>query len=122
MEGLVVFVMWFFNEKFFFNGLDLEWIMGMDENYFGGDCVIFGVEFMMLVGWLIIFFILMVCVINGYGFGVGLMIFLCYDVWIMCCDRGFLCVNEVEIGFVILELELVFFKYKMFVLVFFEII
>ncbi len=110
------------NEKFFSNGLDLEWVMGSDENHPGGDRKTFGAEFMTLAGRLITFPIPTVCAINGHGFGAGLMISLCHDVRIMRRDRGFLCANEVEIGIAIPEPELALFKHKMSASAFFETI
>ena len=38
------------HEKFFSNGLDVEWIMGSDPDHPGGDRTTFGGEFMELMG------------------------------------------------------------------------
>ena len=53
------------------------------------------------------------CAVNGHAFGAGLMIALCHDVRLMRADRGFLCANELELGFAIPEPELALFEHKM---------
>ena len=99
------------NEKFFSNGLDLEWIQSSAEHA-GGDRSVFGPEIMELFARLITFPIPTVAAVNGHAFGAGFMIALCHDSRIMREDRGFLCANEVEIGMTIPEPELALFKHK----------
>jgi enoyl-CoA hydratase/carnithine racemase len=84
------------NEKFFSNGLDLEWITSTGEHP-GGDREPFGTEAMALFAKMITFPIPTVCAINGHAFGAGFMIALCHDVRVMREDRGYLCANEIEL-------------------------
>ena len=58
------------SEKFFSNGLDLEWRQSEGEHR-GGDRTVFGAEFMALMGRLIAFPVPTVCAINGHAFGAG---------------------------------------------------
>lgn len=99
------------NEKFFSNGLDLEWVTSRGEHP-GGDRKVFNSEVMALFARLITLPIPTVCALNGHAFGAGLMIALCHDVRVMNRDRGFLCANEVELGFAIPEPELALFRHK----------
>ena len=99
--------------KFFSNGLDLEWLQSSDPDHRGGDKAVFGAEFMALMGRIITYPIPTICAINGHGFGAGFMVALCHDVRIMREDRGFLCANEMQLGFTIPKPELVLFRHKM---------
>jgi enoyl-CoA hydratase/carnithine racemase len=56
----------------------------------------------------------------AHAFGAGFMIALCHDVRVMREDRGYLCANEVELGFSIPEPELALFRHKMPMNAFFE--
>ena len=107
------------SEKFFSNGLDLEWL-GATGEHRGGDRSVFGTEFMRLMARLITLPIPSVCAINGHAFGAGFMAALCHDVRFMRADRGFACANEVEIGMVIPPPELALFRHKLPMNVFFE--
>ena len=107
------------NEKFFSNGLDLEWITSEGEHP-GGDRKVFGAEAMALFARMITFPIPTVCAVNGHAFGAGFMIALCHDVRVMRKDRGYLCANEIELGMSIPEPELALFRHKMPMNAFFE--
>ncbi|MFV2091120.1 MAG: enoyl-CoA hydratase-related protein, partial [Pseudomonadales bacterium] len=85
------------SEKFFSNGLDLEWLQAEGEHR-GGDRAAFGDEFMILMGRLITLPVPTVCAVNGHAFGAGFMAALCHDVRIMRSDRGYLCANEMQLG------------------------
>jgi len=100
------------NEKFFSNGLDIEWI-STSVDHPGGDRKVFGVEYMAMVGRLVTFPIPTVCAMNGHAFGAGLMTALGHDVRVMREDRGYLCANEIEIGVTIPAPELALFKHKL---------
>ena len=100
------------SEKFFSNGLDLEWRRSSEEGHPGGDRTVFGPEFMTLMGRLITFPIPTVCAINGHAFGAGFMAALCHDVRIMRSDRGFICANEIQLGMIIPPPELALFRHK----------
>lgn len=116
-EGPAVLVTASANEKFFSNGLDLEWITGQrsgsssDED--GGPRAAFVPEVMTLFARLLTLGMPTVAAINGHCFGAGLMISLCHDIRIMREDRGFICANELELGFAIPEPELSLFEHKL---------
>ena len=106
-------------EKFFSNGLDLEWRTAEGEHR-GGDREAFGGEFMSLMARIITFPMPTIAAVNGHAFGAGFMCALCHDVRFMRSDRGFICANEVEIGMVIPNPELALFRHKIPMNVFFE--
>jgi len=108
------------NEKFFSNGLDLDWVSAPDEHPEGGDRKVFGDEFMTLMGRLITFPMPTIAAINGHAFGAGFMSALCHDVRIMRADRGFICANEMQLGMAIPRPELALFRHKLPMNVFFE--
>jgi enoyl-CoA hydratase/carnithine racemase len=107
------------NEKFFSNGLDLDWRRGNGDGD-GGDKTVFAQEFMALMARLITFPIPTLCAVNGHGFGAGCMLALCHDVRIMREDRGYLCANEIALGMRIPDEELALFRHKMSGSAFFE--
>ena len=96
-EGAVAMVTASDSEKFFSNGLDLDWVRSTGEHP-GGDRITFGAAYMAMCARLMTFGVPTVAAINGHAFGAGFMIALCHDLRIMREDRGFLCANEVEIG------------------------
>ena len=100
------------HEKFFSNGLDLDWLAVDDPDHRGGDRAAFGSEFMALMGRIITLPIPTVAAVNGHGFGAGFMASLCHDVRIMREDRGFLCANELQIGLTVPIPEVALFKHK----------
>ncbi len=106
-------------EKFFSNGLDLEWRASEGEHR-GGDRSVFGGEFMALMSRLITFPIPTLAAVNGHAFGAGFMSALCHDIRFMRSDRGYICANEVEIGMVIPNPELALFRHKLPMNTFFE--
>ncbi|MFT6432680.1 MAG: enoyl-CoA hydratase/carnithine racemase [Candidatus Azotimanducaceae bacterium] len=106
-------------EKFFSNGLDLEWRASKGEHR-GGDRDAFGKEFMAIMGRIITFPMPTLAAVNGHAFGAGFMCALCHDIRFMRSDRGFMCANEVEIGMVIPNPELALFRHKLPMNTFFE--
>ncbi|ETW99371.1 enoyl-CoA hydratase/isomerase family protein [Candidatus Entotheonella palauensis] len=107
------------SDKFFSNGLDLEWRKS-EGPHRGGDRTVFGEEFMALMGRLITFPMPTICAINGHAFGAGFMAALCHDVRIMRSDRGFICANEIRLGMIIPPPELALFRHKIPMNAFFE--
>jgi len=99
------------HEKFFSNGLDLDWI-STDGDHPGGDRSVFGDEFMKVMGRIITLPVPTIAAINGHTFGAGLMCALGHDVRLMREDRGFLCANELQIGMTIPLPEVALFKHK----------
>lgn len=118
-EGAAALVTVSANEKFFSNGLDLEWVSSKGDHR-GGDRKVFGDEFMVLMGRLITLPIPTICAINGHAFGAGFMMALCHDFRIMRADRGFICANEVQLGMKIPTPELALFRHKIPMNAFFE--
>ena len=96
-EGPAALITTSSSEKFFSNGLDLDWLAAEGEHR-GGDRKAFGDEFMQLMGRLITLPIPSICAVNGHAFGAGFMSALCHDVRIMRADRGFICANEMQLG------------------------
>lgn len=111
-EGPAALVTTSAHERFFSNGLDLGWITSRDEHP-GGDRRVFAAEAMALFARMITFPLPTVCAVNGHAFGAGLMIAMCHDIRVMREDRGYLCANELELGFAIPEPELALFHHKM---------
>jgi len=107
------------SEKFFSNGLDLDWLAA-SGGHPGGDRAVFGEAFMALMGRIITFPVPTIAAINGHAFGAGLMVALCHDVRIMREDRGFACANEMQLGMKIPTPELALFRHKLPANVFFE--
>lgn len=107
------------NEKFFSNGLDLDWRRGEGDGA-GGDRGVFAQEFMGLMARMITFSVPTIAAINGHGFGAGFMFALCHDVRVMRADRGFLCANEIQLGMEIPDAELALFRHKLSGSAFFE--
>ena len=108
------------SDKFYSNGLDLDWVQNPAEHPDGGDRETFGDEFMKLMSRLITFPIPTIAAINGHAFGAGFMSALCHDVRIMREDRGYVCANEMAIGLTIPIPELALFKHKLPANTFFE--
>ena len=118
-EGPAALITTSSSEKFFSNGLDLDWVMsGGDER--GGDRNVFGQEFMALMGRIITLPVPTIAAINGHAFGAGFMAALCHDVRIMRADRGYICANEMQLGMSIPGPELALFRHKLPANVFFE--
>lgn len=112
-EGEAALVTRSTNEKFFSNGLDLEWVANPEKFPERGDHKVFGKAFMALMGRIITLPIPTICAINGHAFGAGFMVSLCHDVRLMRADRGFICANEMQIGLTIPNAELALFRHKL---------
>ncbi len=79
--------------KFYSNGLDLAWLAGDGQNEGGafvGDVIRF-------LGRVMAFPVPTVAAINGHAFAAGAMLALAHDFRIMRADRGFICLNEIDI-------------------------
>ena len=100
------------DEKFFSNGLDLDWVKNPEKYPQSGDREVFGEEFMYLMGRMITLPIPTICAINGHAFGAGFMLSLSHDVRVMREDRGFICANEIQLGMKIPRPELALFRHK----------
>lgn len=111
-EGPAALVTASANEKFFSNGLDLDWLSADDSEHPGGDRAAFGPEFMALMGRIITLPVPTVAAVNGHAFGAGFMSALCHDVRLMREDRGFMCANELQIGMTVPLPEVALFRHK----------
>ena len=111
-DGPVALVTSSTDEKFFSNGLDLDWVKNPEKYHQSGDREVFGEEFMYLMGRMITLPVPTICVINGHAFGAGFMLSLSHDVRVMREDRGFICANEIQLGMKIPRPELALFRHK----------
>ena len=121
-EGPAALVTTSASEKFFSNGLDLDWISDSEagDDHPGGDRALFGPEFMTVMSRIITLSVPSVAAINGHGFGAGFMTAMCHDLRIMRKDRGFVCANEMQLGMLIPPPELALFRHKLPANTFFE--
>jgi enoyl-CoA hydratase/carnithine racemase len=119
-EGPAALVTSSTSDKFFSNGLDLDWVQDPEGHPEGGERTVFGDEFMKLMGRLITLPIPSIAAINGHAFGAGFMAALCHDVRVMRSDRGFICANEMQLGMQIPIPELALFRHKLPMNTFFE--
>ena len=108
------------SDKFFSNGLDLDWVQDPDAHPEAGDRNVFGDEFMKVMSRIITMPVPTIAAINGHAFGAGFMMALCHDVRVMRSDRGFICANEMQLGMRIPTPELALFKHKLPANTFFE--
>lgn len=108
------------SDKFFSNGLDLDWVRDPAAHPAAGDRGPFADEFMKLMARIITFPIPTIAAINGHAFGAGFMLSLCHDLRYMRADRGFVCANEMQLGLAIPAPELALFRHKLPFNVFFE--
>ncbi|OEH73882.1 enoyl- hydratase isomerase family [Cyclospora cayetanensis] len=76
--------------KFFSNGLNIDMLMAKPKELIG--------SFQRLLSRLLSFPVPVVAAVNGHAFGGGAMIALVCDFRVMSKSRGFLCMNEVDIG------------------------
>ena len=111
-DGPGALVTFSLDEKFFSNGLDLDWVKNPEKYPQSGDREVFGEEFMYLMGRMITLPIPTICAINGHAFGAGFMLSLSHDVRVMREDRGFICANEIQLGMKIPRPELALFRHK----------
>ncbi len=82
------------HEKFFSTGLDLDWLggEGRDEAPHFVDTVI------ALFRRVVALDVPTVAAVNGHAFAAGGMLALAHDFRIMRGDRGYFCLNEVDLG------------------------
>ena len=79
--------------KFFSNGLDLEWIAAHGDE----GMAFVNYEFNGLLKRLLTFPVVTVAAINGHAFAGGCLLAMSHDYRIMRTDRGFLCMNEIDL-------------------------
>ena len=81
-------------EKFYSTGLDLDWLGGAGQ----GEAPRFVNTVIALFARLVTLDVPTVAAINGHAFAAGGMLALAHDFRVMRADRGFFCLNEVDIG------------------------
>jgi enoyl-CoA hydratase/carnithine racemase len=81
-------------EKFFSTGLDLDWLGGAGQH----DAPRFVDSLVALLARFVGFGVPTVAAINGHAFAAGGMLALAHDFRVMRADRGFFCLNEVDLG------------------------
>jgi len=80
-------------EKFYSNGLDLAWVAGEGQSE-GGTFIS---DVMRFLGRVMACPVPTVAAINGHAFAAGFMLTLAHDFRVMRADRGFVCLNEIDI-------------------------
>jgi len=80
-------------EKFYSNGLDLAWLAGDGQS----EGAAFVGDVMRFLGRLMAFPVPTVAAVNGHAFAAGAMLALAHDFRVMRADRGFFCLNEIDI-------------------------
>lgn len=82
-------------DKNFSQGLDLEFLIGLNDAdagmQFVRDCLV-------MIGRLLTFPMPVAAALNGHAFGLGAMITLASDYKVMREDRGYFCLPEVDLG------------------------
>jgi len=106
------------SEKFYSNGLDLDWRRSPADYPEAGDPDAF--LFMEFMARMITLPVPTIAAVNGHAFGAGFMFALCHDYRIMREDRGYMCANEVQLGMIIPAAELSLFRHKLPAHVFYE--
>ena len=81
------------SDRFFSNGLDLEWMMGE-----GAGAAGFVTEVHALFGRVLSLPAATVAAVNGHAFAGGAMFAITHDWVVMREDRGYWCINEVDLG------------------------
>jgi len=81
-------------EKFYSTGLDLDWLGGEGQ----GEAPRFVEAVIALFARVAALDVPTVAAINGHAFAAGGMLALAHDFRVMRADRGFFCLNEVDIG------------------------
>ncbi|GGL17484.1 enoyl-CoA hydratase/isomerase family protein [Nocardia jinanensis] len=78
--------------KFYFNGLDLDWLMANGDRV---EWYIAGVQ--ELFARILTFPLPTIAAVNGHTFGAGAMLAIAHDYRVMRADRGYYCFPEVDI-------------------------
>ncbi|MEW6533973.1 MAG: enoyl-CoA hydratase/isomerase family protein [Thermodesulfobacteriota bacterium] len=81
-------------EKFYSNGLDLDWMMGDGM----AEAPEFIKSVLKFLGRVMAFPVPTVAAMNGHAFAAGAMMALAHDFRVMRADRGYFCLPEVDIN------------------------
>jgi enoyl-CoA hydratase/carnithine racemase len=82
-------------EKYFSNGIDLEWVMKNGAGAMAG----FFPGFLKVLDRFLMFPKPIVAAINGHAFAGGFFFSMTADYRIMRDDKGWMCANEIDLGF-----------------------
>eukprot|EP00744_Colponema_vietnamica_P013711 GILI01019233.1.p1 GENE.GILI01019233.1~~GILI01019233.1.p1 ORF type:complete len:242 (-),score=52.63 GILI01019233.1:933-1658(-) len=92
-EGATALITQSTNPKIFSNGLDVQWIATHADQ--AGNILI---EFQRMLARFLSLNVPSIACINGHAFAGGCMLALVHDYRVMRSGRGFLCINEIDIG------------------------
>jgi enoyl-CoA hydratase/carnithine racemase len=81
-------------EKFYCNGLDLDWMLGDGKDDAGAVVA----DVIRTLARLLAFPVPSVAAINGHAFAGGAMFAMAHDFRVMRSDRGYFCLPEVDLG------------------------
>jgi len=81
-------------EKFYSNGLDLDWMVGEGS----GESQAMLANLLRTLGRVLAFPVPSVAAINGHVFAAGAMFAMAHDFRVMRADRGYFCLPEVDLG------------------------
>jgi Delta3-Delta2-enoyl-CoA isomerase len=81
-------------EKFYSNGLDLDWMLGDGKDQ-ASELV---ADVIRTMGRMLALPVPSVAAINGHAFAAGGMFAMAHDFRVMRADRGFFCLPEVDLG------------------------
>lgn len=81
-------------ERFYSNGLDLEWLAGPDAP----AAEEFLARVQRLFARLLTLAVPTVAALNGHAFAAGAMLAFAHDYRLMRADRGWLCINEIDLA------------------------
>jgi len=94
-EGARAVVVTAAQEKYFSNGIDVEWVAKS-----GPDTMkVFFPKFLRMLSRFLVFPKPVVAAINGHAFAGGFFFAMTADYRIMRADRGWTCANEIDLGF-----------------------
>ncbi len=81
-------------EKFYSNGLDLDWMLGEGKD----EAQAMLAELLRTLARTLAFPVPSVAAINGHVFAAGAMFAMAHDFRVMRADRGYFCLPEVDLG------------------------
>lgn len=80
------------SDKFYSNGLDLEWVMAHP-----GEFLTYAARVQAMLATILTLPVPTIAAVNGHAFGAGAMLALAHDFRVMRADRGFFCLPEADI-------------------------
>lgn len=80
------------SDKFYSNGLDLEWVMANPA-----DFLTYAGRVQAMLATILTLPVPTIAAVNGHAFGAGAMLALAHDFRVMRADRGFFCLPEADI-------------------------